>query len=133
MPGRATDAKPEVVGRSGKHPHGNQGRDLWNPLGPVLQLPPPQEEPGFTHLVETTELGDALPARGLTPYHATPITLTLRMPHRFTLVDSKSTRLSTPSTRLFTGRTRNKAPVYTAEKYEAYRLRQARKHGLVNG
>ena len=27
----------------------------------------------------------------------------------------------------------NKAPVYTAEKYEAYRLRQARKHGLVDG
>ncbi len=27
----------------------------------------------------------------------------------------------------------NKAPVYTVEKYEAYRLRQARKHGLVDG
>ena len=26
----------------------------------------------------------------------------------------------------------NKAPGYTAEKYEAYRLRQARKHGLVD-
>ena len=27
----------------------------------------------------------------------------------------------------------NKAPVYSAEKYEAYRLRQARKNGLVDG
>jgi len=27
----------------------------------------------------------------------------------------------------------NKAPVYTAENYEAYRLRLARKHGLVDG
>jgi hypothetical protein len=40
----------------------------------------------------------------LTPHHPTPITLTLRMPHRFTPVDSKSTRLATTSIRVFTGR-----------------------------